>query len=94
MCHETAICFDVVGSFSQEIRILDDEITPEMVVDKLNRGEYLTTLEVSHPDLKPAPRMIVGFDDEGNEFDVAEILSQTADEENTYMRFQIDVTEE
>lgn len=50
------ISFDVVGSIQQELNILQEDLSPEKLIEKLNTGEYLTTLEVSHPDLNRTKR--------------------------------------
>lgn len=56
------ISFDVVGSIQQELNILQEDLSPEKLIEKLNTGEYLTTLEVSHPDLNRTKRSIVYSD--------------------------------
>ena len=90
MATTATICFDVQGSVQQEIDILEEGITPEDIVEKLNAGKYLTTLEICNSDIGVTKRTIVYFDEEGNEVDVAEILSQTVSDEIQYSRFQLD----
>ncbi len=84
------ISFDIVGSVQQELNILQEDLSPEQLIEKLNTGEYLTTLEVSHPDLNTTKRSIISFDEEGNEIDIAEILSQTVVDDIEYSRFQLE----
>ena len=93
MSNLTKISFDVNGSMQQEIEILKEDITQDQLVEKLNTGEYLTTLEVSHPDIRQGERTIVYFDEEGNEVTVGVILSQTATDEMQYTQFQLEPTE-
>ena len=77
------ICFDVVGSIQQELKILQEDVTIERVVEKLNTGEYLTTLEKDE-----STKYIITFDEEGNEVNIAEIIKQRVVEEMEYSRFQ------
>lgn len=84
------ISFDVIGSVQQELNILQEDLSTEKLIEKLNTGEYLTTLEVSHPDLNTTKRSIVYFDEEGNEVEIAEILSQTVCGDMEYTRFQLE----
>lgn len=39
------IGFSVVGNVSQEVEMLDSAIFPEQLVDGLNNGKYLTTIQ-------------------------------------------------
>lgn len=73
------IKFDVLGTVDQEIEI----------VEKLNSGEYMTTLEVAHPDIGQLERTVIYFDEEGNEVDVAVILSQTVMDNSVYSNFEL-----
>ena len=84
----TRLSFDVVGSITQEVEILDKNVTPEQLAEGLNKGDYLTTLEISR-DESVVPT-ICRFDDTGNEVTVAVIVSQTAGEDNVYSRFQVE----
>lgn len=93
MSNTVNISFDVTGSIQQEIEILQEDLTPEQLVSKLNTGEYLTTLEVSHPDIRQGERTVIYFDEEGNEVTVGVILSQTATEETQYTQFQLEKSE-
>lgn len=79
------ICFDVVGSIQQELKILQEDVTIEKVVEKLNTGEYLTTLEKDE-----STKYIITFDEEGNEVNIAEITKQRVVEEMEYSRFQVE----
>lgn len=79
------ICFDVVGSIQQELNILQEDITIEKVVEKLNTGEYLTTLENDE-----STKYIITFDEEGNEVNIAEIIKQHVIDEMEYSRFQVE----
>jgi hypothetical protein len=93
MSNLTKISFDVTGSVQQEIEILKEDVTQEQLVEKLNTGEYLTTLEVAHPDLRQGERTVVCFDEDGNEVTIGIILSQTIGEETQYAQFQLEATE-
>lgn len=84
------ISFDIIGSVQQELNILQEDLSTEKLIEKLNTGEYLTTLEVSHPDLNTTKRCIVYFDEEGNEVEIAEILSQTVTDDTEYTQFQLE----
>lgn len=79
------ICFDVVGSIQQELKILQEDVTIEKVVEKLNTGEYLTTLEKDE-----STKYIITFDEEGNEVNIAEITKQQVVDEMEYSRFQVE----
>lgn len=79
------ICFDVVGSIQQELKILQEDVTIEKVVEKLNTGEYLTTLEKDE-----STKYIITFNEEGNEVNIAEIIKQRVVEEMEYSRFQVE----
>ena len=83
-----SISFDVVGSFTQNVAIINPDITPEQLVENLNSGEFMTTLEVTNDGSEK--RTIVSFDEQGNDVDVAIILDQTGGEENVYSRFQLE----
>lgn len=79
------ICFDVVGSVQQELNILQEDITIEKVVEKLNTGEYLTTLEKDK-----STKYVITFDEDGNEVNIAEIIKQQVVDEMEYSRFQVE----
>lgn len=79
------ICFDVVGSIQQELKILQEDVMIEKVVEKLNTGEYLTTLEKDE-----STKYIIAFDEDGNEVNIAEITKQKVIDEMEYSRFQVE----
>ena len=87
MSNLATICFDVIGSVQQQIRVVQENTTAEEVVNKLNEGTCFTTLEVSGND---TVRTIVEFDDNGNEITVAEIIKQTMMDETVYQSFQLE----
>lgn len=83
------IKFDVLGTVEQEIEIVKEGVTELELVEKLNSGEYMTTLEVAHPDIGQLERTVIYFDEEGNEVDVAVILSQTVMDNSVYSNFEL-----
>ena len=45
------VSFDVTGAIEQEIQILNEDTTPDEFVEKLQSGQYLTTVDVEHSDV-------------------------------------------
>lgn len=68
------INFNAEVNVTQELTIIDDEITPEQLVRGLNSGEYFTTMSYEAGGGKIAT--VVKFDDQDNEIELATILSQ------------------
>lgn len=69
------INFNANVNVTQELTILDDEITPEQLVRGLNSGKYVTTLDSSSESGKIF--MVVKFEeDTDNEIEIAMVESQ------------------
>lgn len=68
------INFHATGIVTQELTVIDDELTPEQIVRGLNSGEYLTTMNYEAGG--GAVSSVVKFDDQDNEVEIATIMSQ------------------
>lgn len=67
------IGFTVTANVKQTIRINDDMITPEALVEGLKEGKCMTTLNY---DIMTPFSEIVTFDDLGNEVKLALVVAQ------------------
>lgn len=67
--------FSAQAIIHQTVNIVAEDLTPEQLVEGLNRGEYLTTIEYNN--VNQETRTICKFDEEGNEVTLAEIEKQT-----------------
>lgn len=69
------INFNAEVNITQELTIIDDEITPEQLIRGLNSGEYLTTVSCESGMGKIST--VVRFEEEtDNEIEIATIVSQ------------------
>lgn len=85
---QVTLSFDVIGSCSQEVIMLVDNITPEQLIAGLNNGDYFTTMEYDTEGYNS--RTICYFDEKGDPVNIATITSQTMLDETTYSRFQLE----
>ena len=92
--NNVSISFNIAGTVSQDITIVDDFVTPKEFVEKLESGEYLTTIDVDSADPKNNGQYVVKFDDTGNEVVVGVISSQIGLEGMKFFDFQLDTYEE
>ena len=59
MSKEVTVAFDVMATVEQSIDIHTDD-TPEAFVEKLNKGEYFTTLEYPSNEVMNLEGIVVG----------------------------------
>ena len=89
-----SVSFNIAGTVTQDITIVDDFVTPKEFVEKLESGQYLTTIDVDSADPKNNGQYVVKFDETGNEVVVGVISSQIGLEGMRFFDFQLDTDEE
>ena len=89
-----SVSFNIAGTVTQDITIVDDFVTPKEFVEKLESGQYLTTIDVDSADPKNNGQYVVKFDETGNEVVVGVISSQMGLEGMKFFDFQLDTDEE
>lgn len=92
--NNVSVSFNIAGTVTQDITIVDDFVTPKEFVEKLESGEYLTTIDVDSADPKNNGQYVVKFDETGNEVVVGVISSQMGLEGMKFFDFQLDTDEE
>lgn len=87
---ETKIKFNFTGHVEQEVRIIQEDLTPQELVDGLNNGNYYTTIDSPNPDTGVKTTTVIYFDEDGSPVDVAEIVSTTdIEEDSSYLNFKV-----
>lgn len=89
-----SVSFNIAGTVTQDITIVDDFVTPKEFVEKLESGQYLTTIDVDSADPKNNRQNVIKFDDTGNEVVVGVISNQIGLEGMKFFDFQLDTDEE
>lgn len=92
--NNVSVSFNIAGTVTQDITIVDDFVAPKEFVEKLNSGQYLTTIDVDSADPKNNRQNVIKFDDTGNEVVVGVISSQIGLEGMKFFDFQLDAYEE
>ena len=92
--NNVSVSFNIAGTVTQDITIVDDFVTPKEFVEKLESGEYLTTIDTDTADPKNNGQYVVKFDETDNEVVVGVISSQIGLEGMKFFDFQLDTDEE
>ncbi len=88
MSQQAKISFNAEATVTQVVKILDEDLTPEQLVEGLNNGELMTTLE--HDTEQGEVPTIVRFDEQGNDVPVGQIIRQkVSDDMGTYKDFEL-----